>query len=111
MSFRILERKPQVESIDLQGLSLEERKMFLLWINTELVEKVFEFHQKLLEKYQDHKLNTPLIIAPHFDIKITERESANTYAKIEGRISDLTDEVLSEFVEKIKQLRDTFRKK
>ncbi len=111
----------EIASLDMRGLTLDERKELLRWYVTEFkkiktkseVENMIERHKLFEEVEQNHpeifgddeEFVEEYVPDPKINIKTTSRPSANEYAQISGTLRDITDETLERFVNAIKEAK------
>ena len=111
----------EIASLDMRGLTLDERKELLRWYVTEFekikteseIENMIERHKLLEEVEQSHpeifgddeEFVEEYVPDPKINIKTTSRPSANEYAQISGTLRDITDETLERFVNAIKEAK------
>ncbi len=111
----------EIASLDMRGLTLDERKELLRWYVTEFekikteseIENMIERHKLLEEVEQNHpeifeddeEFAEEYVPDPKINIKTTSRPSANEYAQISGTLRDITDETLERFVNAIKEAK------
>ena len=109
----------EIASLDMRGLTLDERKELLRWYVTEFkkikteseIENMIERHKLFEEVEQNHpeifgddeEFVEEYVPDPKINIKTTSRPSANEYAQISGTLRDITDETLEKFVNAIKE--------
>ena len=111
----------EIASLDMRGLTLDERKDLLRWYVTDLkklqtkseIEDMIEQHELLEVAKQNHpevfeddeEFVEEYVPDPKINIKTTSRPSANEYAQISGTLRDITDETLERFVNAIKEAK------
>lgn len=113
----------EVESLDMSGLTLDERKELLVWYVTEfkkiqikaemenmierqkLLEEVEQSHPEIFE--EEEEFEEEYLPDPKINIKISGHPSAREpgYAQISGMLKDITDETLEKFVNTIKEAK------
>lgn len=109
----------EIASLDMRGLTLDERKELLRWYVTDLkklqtrseIEDMVEQHKLLEEAKQNHPEvfeedeEEEYVPNPIVNIKTTSRPSANEYTQISGTLKDITDETVEKIVNATKEMK------
>ena len=113
----------KIEFLDMRGLTLDERKQFLIWYESEFlkikIKSEIEYEIEREIHLNEVKLKHPELFVdeiddeiefvpnPKINIKISGQASAREpgYAQISGTLNDITDESLEKFVNVIKEAK------
>jgi len=122
----------KIESLDMRGLTLDERKDFLIWYESEFLNvkikseienaiyrtKLFneaeQNHPDVFGDEEDHEVDeVEFIPNPKINIKISGHASTREpgYAQISGTLNDITDENLEKFISVIKEAKQSIMEK
>ena len=118
----------KIESLDMRGLTLDERKDFLIWYELEflnikikseneseiyratLFNETKKNHPELFSDEEDEEVDeVEFIPNPNINIKISGHASTREpgYAQISGTLNDITDENLEKFISVIKEAKQS----
>lgn len=117
----------EIESLDMRGLTLDERKTFLIWYESEFlkikIKSEIESQIERIKLLSEAEINHPEVFSdevdeideveyipnPKINIKISGHASTKEpgYAQISGTLSDITDESLERFISAIKQAKQS----
>ena len=114
----------EIESLDMRGLTLDERKTFLIWYESEFfkikIKSEIESQIERIKLLSEAEINHPEVFSdevdeveyipnPKINIKISGHASTKEpgYAQISGTLSDITDESLEKFISAIKQAKQS----
>ena len=115
----------KIESLDMRGLTLDERKDFLIWYESEFlnikIKSEIEYEIYRTKLLNEAKQNHPEVFSdeeddevefipnPKINIKISGHASTSEpgYAQISGTLNDITDENLEKFISVIKEAKQS----
>jgi hypothetical protein len=96
----------KIESLDMRGLTLDERKDFLIWYESEFlnikIKSEIENAIYRTKLFNEAEQNHPDVFSDEED---DEREPG--YAQISGTLNDITDENLEKFISVIKEAKQS----
>ena len=119
----------KIESLDMRGLTLDERKDFLIWYESEFlnikIKSEIEYEIYRTKLLNEAKQNHPEVFSdeeddevefipnPKINIKISGHASTREpgYAQISGTLNDITDENLEKFISVIKEAKQSIMEK
>ena len=122
----------KIESLDMRGLTLDERKDFLIWYESEflnikikseieyeiyrtkLLNEAKQNHPEVFSDEEDDEVDeVEFIPNPKINIKISGHASTREpgYAQISGTLNDITDENLEKFISVIKEAKQSIMEK
>lgn len=115
----------KIKYLDMSGLTLDERKQFLIWYESEFlkikIKSEIEYEIERSKLLNEARQNYPEIFIdeiddeiefipnPKINIKISGHASAREpgYAQISGTLNDITDESLDKFISVIKEAKQS----
>lgn len=122
----------KIEYLDMRGLTLDERKDFLIWYESEflnikikseieyeiyrtkLLNEAKQNHPEVFSDEEDYEVDeVEFIPNPKINIKISGHTSTREpgYAQISGTLNDITDENLEKFISVIKEAKQSIMEK
>jgi len=125
----------EIESLDMRGLTLDERKDFLIWYELEFlkikIKSEIEYEIERTKLINEAKINHPEVFSdevnnevdgidevefipnPKINIKISGHASTREpgYAQISGTLNDITEENLEKFISVIKEAKQSIIEK
>lgn len=122
------EKKNEIESLDMWGLTLDERKEFLIWYESEFlnikIKSEIEYEIERTRLFNEARINHPEVFSdevnnvidevefipnPKINIKISGHASTREtgYAQISGTLNDITEENLEKFISVIKEAKQS----
>ena len=118
----------EIESLDMRGLTLDERKEFLIWYESEFlnikIKSEIEYEIERTKLLNEARINHPEVFSdevnnvidevefipnPKINIKISGHASTREpgYAQISGTLNDITEENLEKFISVIKEAKQS----
>ena len=122
----------EIESLDMRGLTLDERKEFLIWYESEFlnikIKSEIEYEIERTKLLNEARINHPEVFSdevnnvidevefipnPKINIKISGHASTREpgYAQISGTLNDITEENLEKFISVIKEAKQSIIEK
>ena len=126
------EKMNEIESLDMRGLTLDERKEFLIWYESEFlnikIKSEIEYEIERTKLLNEARINHPEVFSdevnnvidevefipnPKINIKISGHASTREpgYAQISGTLNDITEENLEKFISVIKEAKQSIIEK
>ena len=126
------EKMNEIESLDMRGLTLDERKEFLIWYESEFlnikIKSEIEYEIERTRLLNEARINHPEVFSdevnnvidevefipnPKINIKISGHASTREpgYAQISGTLNDITEENLEKFISVIKEAKQSIIEK